>query len=395
MRKLLLFILLIILVSACALKSAQQNLSAGDYDSVIQTSVEKLIKNKTKKKNQAYILLAEEAFAKAKERDLREIDILMKDANPRNLEQVYNMFLRLNSRQEKIRPLLPLKITTENRNANFSFEDYSEQMVNSKNSLIKYLYDNSKGLLATNNKVNIRRAYDDLVYVNQLQANYKDVNKLINEARNKGMDYVEVYSNNQTNKIIPKDLLHALLDFNTYGLNEKWVTYHNNREKNIQYNYAIDINFREINISPELIKEKEFMVEKEIVDGKIKKLNSRGIVEKDSLGRVIYVDNIKLIKARINEFLQSKSVQVIAQIDYVDLKSNKIIQSFPLQSEFVFEHIYAKYRGDIRAVDLNYQVYFKNRPMPFPTNEQMVYDTGEDLKSKIKNVITKNKIVKQ
>jgi hypothetical protein len=27
----------------------------------------------------------------------------------------------------------------------------------------------------------------------------------------------------------------------------------------------------------------------------------------------------------------------------------------------------------------------------FPTNEQMVYDTGEDLKLKLKNIITNNK----
>lgn len=394
MKKNLLIICLIFLLSSCALKTAKQNLSSGDYDAVITTSVEKLIKNKTKKKNQEYILLAEDAFAKAKDRDLRQIDFLMKDANPRNLEQVYNTFINLNRRQEKLRPLLPLKITSENRNANFVFEDYSEQMINSKNALVKYLYDNSKGLLGTNSKVNFRRAYDDLMYINQLQANYKDVNKLIIDAKNKGMDYVEVYSNNQTNKIIPKDLLYALLDFDTYGLNEKWITYHNIREKNIQYNYAIDINFREINISPEQIKEKEFVLEKEIIDGKIAKVNSRGIVEKDSLGRTIYVDNIKLVKARVNEFLQSKSVQVIAKIDYVDLKTNKIIQTFPIQSEFIFQHIYARYRGDIRAVDVNYQVNFKNRPVPFPTNEQMVFDTGEDLKNKVKSIIQNNKIVK-
>ncbi len=394
MKKYLLFLFFIFLIISCGVKNTQQDLASGNYENVILKSVQKLQKNKTKKSSQSYIHFLEEAFAKAKERDLRNIDFLIKDANPQNLDKVFKTYQDLNRRQEQIRPLLPLKLNTENRNAVFEFEDYSEQIVNSKNALVKHLYDNSKGLLGTKIKANYRRAYDDLVYLNQLNSNYKDVATLISEAKNKGMDYVEVYSNNQTNMIIPQDLLRALLDFNTYGLNEKWVTYHNEKQKNIDYEYAIDINFREINISPEQVKEKEFEREKEILDGKKKKLDSRGRVVKDSLGRDVYEDNYKIVKIKINEFIQFKSVQVVAKIEYIDLKNNNLIQSFPIVSEFVFENIYARYRGDLRAADKNYQNYFSNKAVPFPSNEQMVYDTGEDLKNKVKSIIQRNKIIK-
>lgn len=35
--------------------------------------------------------------------------------------------------------------------------------------------------------------------------------------------------------------------------------------------------------------------------------------------------------------------------------------------------------------------YFDRRAVPFPTNEQMVYDSGEDLKAKLKSIISGNR----
>ena len=58
--------------------------------------------------------------------------------------------------------------------------------------------------------------------------------------------------------------------------------------------------------------------------------------------------------------------------------------------KFVFENIYATYKGDARAADDGYSQNFYNKAVPFPTSEQMVYDTGENLKAKINGVITDN-----
>lgn len=391
MKKTTLLLFLLLIVAGCGVKQTQNFVSSGDYDAAIDKAVSGLRNNKDKKGKQDYVYLLEEAFAKAKDRDLRNITMLAKDANPRNFEQVFNTYVQLNNRQEKIRPLLPLKLLKEGRNANFPFDDYTDQIIDSKNALSRHLYDNAKGLLGTKDKVNYRRAYDDLVYLDQLTPNYKDVRKLMEDAKFKGTDFVHVYTKNETKIIIPTDLQTALLDFSTYGLNDKWTAYHSTKQKNIVYDYAMLVNFRQINISPEQIKEKEFVNEKEIVDGKKKLLDARGRVVKDSLGKDVMVDNIKVVRIKINEFRQFKTAQVVAKVDYLDLKTNQLIQTFPISSEFVFENIYAKYRGDLRAIEKEYQQYFRNRPVPFPSNEQMVYDTGEDLKTKLKNIIVKNK----
>ncbi|WP_298224024.1 hypothetical protein [Flavobacterium sp.] len=395
MKKISLLFLLMI-VGACGVKTTRKMVASGDYDSAIEKAVKGLQSNKDAKGKQDYVYLLEEAFAKAKERDLRDIAGWgwFKDANPKDLEAIYNTYKLLSERQELIRPLLPLKLIKEGRDAKFPMEDYSEQLTNSRNALSKYLYLNSVAALMSGDKMRCRRAYDDLVYLNQINPGYKDVTKLINDAQFKGTDFVIVSTKNQTNVIVPKRLNDDLMDFSTYGLNDKWTAYHNAKQKGIDYTYGIEINFRDINISPERINEKEFQKEKVIKDGVKKLLDARGREVKDSLGKPIYVDNMKTVQIAIYESTQQKAVQVTAKVDYVNLKTNQLLQTFPIASEFLFQNVYAHYQGDRRACETDYLQNFDRRQVPFPTNEQMVFDCGEDLKNKLKDIISRNAIGK-
>jgi hypothetical protein len=391
MKKTITLLSFLLLIS-CALKQTQELLHSGDYDSAIDNAVYGLRNNKDKKGNQEYVYILEEAFFKAKERDLRDIDLLAKDANPRNLEQIFNTYVQLNNRQEKIRPLLPLKKLKDNAEAKFAFDDYADQIISSKEALSKYLYTNTKALLATKDKMSYRRAYDDLAYLNQITPNYKDVPQLMQQALQKGSDYVSVYTRNETNVLLPLQLENELLDISTYGLNDKWTVYHSKPQPGVAYDYGIVLNFREINVTPEQMKEKEFTREKNIKVGKKKKV-VRGHVVKDSLGKPIMEDVYKLVRCQVSEYSQFKASQVTAKVDYVDFNNNnKLLQTFPISSEFIFENRYAKYKGDRRAVEADYYPFFDQRALPFPSNEQMVFDTGEDLKGKFKTIILRNKL---
>lgn len=394
MKKITLLLAFLLVISSCAKRETRNMLTSGDYDGAIINAVNGLQGNKNAKGKQDYVYMLEEAYAKADERDLRNIATWFKDANPRNLEQIYDTYINLNKRQEMIRPLLPLKLLKEGRDAKFPFSDYSDQIVSSKNALAKYLYDNSKALLATKDKMSFRRAYDDLVYLNELSPNFKDVPQLIETAKFKGTDYVNVYTKNETNMVIPVRLQDDLLDFSTYGLNDKWTVYHSNKVKGIDYDYGMIVNFRQINISPEQVKEKEFQKEKQIKDGVKNLVDANGNVVKDSLGKPIKVDNFKTVSISIYEFAQFKACQVTAKVDYIDFKSNQLIDTFPIASEFTFNHIYSRYKGDKRACEQDYYPNFDRRAVPFPSNEQMVYDTGEDLKGKLKTIISRNKFRK-
>ncbi len=391
MKKITSVLALFLIVTSCGVKQTRALLTSGDYDAAIRNAVDGLRGNKNAKGKQDYVYMLEEAFAKVKERDLRDINSWFKDTNPQNLEKIYNTYVQLNYRQEQIRPLLPLKLLQEGRDAQFPFDDYTDQIVSSKNALSKYLYDNSKALLLTKDKMTIRRAYDDLVYLESINPGFKDVAKLTDEAKFKGTDFVNVYFKNETNMVIPVRLENDLLDFSTYGLNDKWTDYHSNRQKGIDYDYGLIVNFRQINISPEQVKEKQFDKEKLIKDGVKNLLDTNGNVVKDSLGHPVKVDNMRTVRISIYEFSQIKSCQVTAKVDYINFKTNQLIETFPLASEFVFSNIYSNYKGDKRACEDTYYSNFDRRVVPFPSNEQMVFDTGNDLKAKLKDIISRNK----
>jgi hypothetical protein len=379
-----------LILASCGVKQTQNLLHSGNYDEAISNSISGLRSNKDKKGNQDYIYLMEEAFAKAKERDLNSLNLLENDRNPANFEKIYTTYLQLNDRQERIKPLLPLKLLKEGRNAIFPFENYNSQIISSKNNLSNYLYDNAKSLLSSKDKMNFRKAYDNLTYLNQINPNYKNVLDLLNEAHFKGTDYVSVETKNETSMIIPIRLQNDLLDFNTYGLDNKWTIYHGNKQKGVNYDYGILLSFREILISPEQIKEKEFIKERQIKDGQKKLLDAKGKEVIDNTGKPVMVDNLRNVTIRINETRQFKSSQITVKVDYIDFKKNQLIQSFPLTNEYVFENIYSNFNGDKRASDDNYYSYFDKKAVPFPTNEQMIYNTGENLKTKLKDLLNRN-----
>jgi hypothetical protein len=391
MQKITLFLSILFLAVSCGVKTTQSLLSDGDYDGAINRAVEGLKTKKDSKGKQDYVYLLEEAFAKAKDRDLRNLELLEKEKNPVNYERIYTTYVQLNNRQEKIRPLLPLPLLKLGKNASFPFDNYSDRIVSSKNDLSKYLYENSQLLLKSKNKLDFRKAYDDLAYLESINPNYKNARKLMDDALFKGTDFVNVYATNETQMIIPKQLQNDLLDISTYGLDDKWTVYHSLKQKNVVYDYGLVINFRDIAISPEQIKEKEFIKERQVKDGEKTLLDSKGKPVKDSAGNVVKVDNLVTIRANIYEFRQFKSCLVTAKVDYIDLKNNQLMQTFPVSSEYVFENVYSTYKGDKNACDQSYWNYFGKRAVAFPNNEQMVYDTGEDLKAKLKNIIIRNR----
>lgn len=393
MRKNILLLALSLTLLACGgVKKTQEAINYGNYDEAIEIALKHLRNNKTKKGNQSYVLMLEEAFLKVTNRDLEKIEFLQKDGNPANLEAIYSLFTSLDMRQEKIKPLLPLPIHAKKRNAKFVFNDYTNNIITSKNQLSEYLYNNARLALSTsNNKFDYRDVYGDLKFVDDINPNYKNTRSLMDKAHFKGTDFVFVTMQNKTNQVIPIRLEEDLLNFDTYRLNDFWTVYHNNKQPDFNYDFEMALNLREINISPELIREKELSVEKEIKDGWEYLHDENGTIVKDSSGVKIKVDTFKNVRAKLFIVTQSKSTQVIGQVNYINLKTNQLIESFPIASEFVFEHRFATFSGNRDALDKNQLRLISQREIPFPSNEQMVYDTGEDLKLKIKNIISRNR----
>ncbi|QLG43825.1 hypothetical protein [Costertonia aggregata] len=390
MKKALLYsIVLVIFISCGGVKKTQEALNSGNYSTAIDKAIVNLVENKTKKGHQDYIILLEEAFKKNTERELQKINFLNKDGNPANFETIFNSYSNLKDIQQRIRPLLPLRIYEENRNAKFSFQNYDEKIITAKIELSDYLYDNATNLLANaSEKVDYRRAYDDFTYLEKLNPGYSDTKQKIEEAYAKGLDYVKVKMVNDTEQIIPARLEEDLLNFNTYGLNNLWTEYHSNPNDKINYDYEMEVAFRGIDISPEQVREKQISKERQIKDGYTYATDNDGNVVKDSLGNKIKIDKFKTVRCDFYQFTQFKSAQVTGNVVFKDLRTKQQVNTYPLSSGFVFEHVYANYDGDKRALENDLISLLQLAAVPFPSNEQMVFDAGEDLKARLKQIIT-------
>lgn len=386
MKKILLYTLALTLLLACSTsKKIEKSLSIGNYDLAISDAISKLRTNKDKRGKAEFIVMLHEAYNKATERDLSNIDFLKKDNNPENYINIYDSYVGLDNRQERIKPLLPLYVNS--KEVRFNFNNYNSDIIKYKNNASQQLYNNAKTLLTSNSKLDYRTAYQYLKDIEDINPNYKDVRDLMEMAHNKGTDFVLVNMINDTNKVIPTRLETDLLNFSSYGLNNFWAVYHSTPDDKITYDYNMRVNLRDINVSPEQIKERQVIKEKQVVDGKKNLLDERGQVVKDTLGNTIQVDNLKSVRCEYYEFTQFKATQVTGKVEFVDLNTNQLVEAFPVSSEFIFEHIYATSSGDRRALDTSLIPFLERRAVPFPTEEQMIYDTGEDLKLQLKNII--------
>jgi hypothetical protein len=393
MKKTLLIFSAVFLFLACGgVKKTQEAINTGNYQQAINSALRNLADNKDKRNNQPYVLMLEEAFAKNMERELQNIAFLEKDGNPANLEAVYKGYSQLRQIQERIRPLLPLYIRDENRNARFNFRNFDEEIIDSKERLSEYLYDNALSLFENaSSKMDYRKAYEDFRYLDEINPGFADTKEQMELAYQRGLDFVKVKMVNDTQVVIPTRLEEELLNFNTYGLNDLWTQYHNNPMENIKYDYEMQVAFREINISPEQVNEKQLVKEKQVKDGYRYLEDENGNLVKDSLGNEIKIDNFKTVRCNYYQFTQQKMAQVTGLVSFIDLQTKQQLNTYPLSSEFLFQHVYANYSGDRRALDNDLIALLNLAAVPFPSNEQMVYDAGEDLKARLKDIIVRHR----
>lgn len=389
-KQLLVTISFLFLISCSSIKNTQEAINNGNYDTAINIAIDNLKKNKTKKGNQPYVLMLQEAYVKVTAKDLDRISFLKKDQNPENIETIYGIYNNLKNRQEAIKPLLPLRILENGNEAEFNFHNYDDDIIANKNQLSDYLYSKARKLFDANNKFDYRTAFEDLEYIEKINPNFKDVRNLINIAHERGLDFVIVSMKNETDKVIPKRLEEDLLNFDTYGLNDLWTVYHGAKDPKINYDFGLELNLRNIQVSPEQVREKQIIKEKEVKEGFKYLLDKEGNQVLDSEGNKIKVDKMVKVRCNLYQFTQFKSVKVTGQVKYIDLNRKQTIETYPIESEFLFQHIYANYKGDKRALEDSFLDQIALKVVPFPTNEQMIYDSGQDLKEKLKSIITRN-----
>jgi hypothetical protein len=381
MKHLLLILSILVLASCGSSKKALQN---ARFDEAIQRSVKNLRKNPAKQKE---IDVLSEAYAKAEQLDLSRIDFLKSGGEEAAWEEIFNRFDALQERQTLI-STLPQNVLQEIR---FMPKDFSRDLFAAKKRASDFLYQRAMASLATNNKYKARDAFYDLQKVKQYSPDYKNVDSRLDEALFKGTNQVLFKIKNGSNVMIPKQMESEILKISMKDLNVNWLNYDTKADPAIRYDYFIQLTVKSIAVSPEQVKESSFTDEKEIQDGFKYKLDKKGNVAKDSAGNDIKLPNYKNIACKVIETRQSKSALIGGSLDYVDARSNQLVKTLPVAAEMVFENRAATAVGDIAALKPESKKWLGNKPVPFPSNEQMVLDGGAVLKDKVKEILWNNK----
>ena len=376
--------------NACV--SPQKLVETGNYDKAIVKSLKKLSGNK--KKRQKYVVALEEAFEKATKRDMAQADWLKQENRPENWEKINKIYRKIRERQENIEPLLPL-IDQYGIKANFKFVRVEGLERESKEKAAAYLYEHAQELLTeaeNGNKHAARNAHAELAKISEYYRNYRDQRTLLEKARDLGMVNILYKMENHSPMILPRDFQADLERISVRDLNSTWKTFHLQEKAGLNYDYTVVMNLTHIEISPSLVKEREFQESRKIEDGFEYVLDENGNVLKDSLGNDVKVTKYRKVNAWVLETFQNKYATLEGTLAFFDNRTKDVVLEKNLAVDAVFENYASTFRGDDRALSRETKRRIGNQPLPFPTDEAMIFQAAEQLKPAIKNKIAGTRI---
>lgn len=384
MKKLYFIFSLLLIVSCSNLKKAEKSMDSGNYIQAFDLLLKEYQKGISDRNRDKFLPVFQTAYRNMVSAQETRIESLKSAKNPAYNGEIYETLVNLHQRQEQIRKLLP--IFNKGKEMVFTTKNYLPAIADAKNEYVNYLYQSSSQKIHSLDKREVREAYGDLTKIQTLSPGYLDVQSLMKQAHNKGIEYILVQIENRSNQILPARLEQDLTQFNSYGLDNFWTEFHHQQQADLNYDYLIRLEIDQILISPERINTRRHDFEKEIVDG-WDYLYENGRRVLDSLGKPIRVDQFKIVSARVEESIQEKDAMVQGSAELIHLKNQKVIDRQRLNSEFGFRNHFAQFFGDRKALDDHMLNLIRNRILPFPSNEQMVYDCGEELKVQLKRML--------
>ncbi len=375
-------LLLFSLILAAGCVSSEKYLQKGQYDKAINKSVKKLRKDAGNDK-ELYVL--KEAYTKANSFDMDRISFLEKEGRDENYLDIYNLYIRLDNRQDRIKTL-PTSLMNE-----FEIIDYDDRLIASKEQAAEVSYERGLEYLERGDRESARMAYQEFDRVRSIYSNYKDVDAKLRESRYLGTNQVLFVIENNSQSVLPERFDEELRKIGLSDLNGRWIQYSVFEDEELEYDYFVVLNIQNIAVSPERIDREKYTDSKEIQDGTKYVLDERGNVKKDSLGNDIREPNMITVEAEVTQARQWKEGIVGGTIDYVDLRTDQLVKTEAISVTALFEHFSATYAGDERALSDESKKKLGDDRVPFPPSEVMLMDAADLLKNRTKEIMYKNR----
>ena len=373
--------ILTILLAGCG--SSKKQLEKGNYDAAIQKAVKDLRKDP---KDTKQIDILNQAYKIANEQDNERVRMLKMEGKPNSWDEIYLVYKALNDRQALVRTLPPLNMN--GRSIEFPYVDYIQDMVNAKRKAADFYYAHGDELMKSGIKESYRQAFAEYMRAKEYVGDYEGIDNKIQDAKLRGISKVFISIQNSSMLKFPKEFEDDLLALDLPRLNSEWVEYSTqNLNENTQYDYYVNVNVKNIMVSPDQSLQRDSVIKRRIEDGFTYVMDKKGNVMKDSLGNDIKQPKYKNLQCALVETIQSKTCRIDGDVDVIQMNPNKELRKDPIRAESNFENISSRALGDIQALNANQLERTKTSIVPFPTDIAMVIRCSQSLKMAIRGAI--------
>lgn len=386
MKRFLPFIfILTIILSGCG--SSKKQLQKGNYDAAIDKAVKQLRRDASDVKQ---IDILTQAYKVANDQDNERVRYLKMEGRPNNWDEIYLVYKALSDRQSLVKTVTPLNYN--GRSVDFPYVDYLPDMVNAKRKAADFYYAHGTDLMKSNIKENYRQAFAEFMRAKNYIGDYEGIDSKILEAKTMGMSRVFVSIQNSSFLKFPNEFEQDLLVLDLPNLNSEWVEYHTqNLNANTQYDYYVNVNIKNIAVSPDRTVQKDSVIKRDVEDGFTYALDKKGNVMRDTLGNDIKLKKYKTLQCALVESIQTKACRIDGDVEVIQMNPNKVLKKDPIGAQSNFENVSSRALGDTQALNAQQLERTKNPQVPFPTDIEMVIRCSENLKRAINGAIQGNR----
>jgi hypothetical protein len=261
-------------------------------------------------------------------------------------------------------------------------------MVNAKRKAADFYYAHGDELMKSGIKESYRQAFAEYMRAKEYVGDYEGIDNKIQDAKLRGISKVFISIQNSSMLKFPKEFEDDLLALDLPRLNSEWVEYSiQNLNENTQYDYYVNVNVKNIMVSPDQSLQRDSVIKRRIEDGFTYVMDKKGNVMKDSLGNDIKQTKYKNLQCALVETIQSKTCRIDGDVDVIQMNPNKELRKDPIRAESNFENISSRALGDIQALNANQLERTKTSIVPFPTDIAMVIRCSQSLKMAIRGAI--------
>lgn len=386
MRFFTLIIAFLLVLIGCS--SPEKLLQQGNYDAIVEKSVKNLIKSPNSEED---AVMLDKAYKLANDRDLERVKYLKLEGNPNTWDEMLSLYSNLKNRQTSVRRVLPLHIGGST--VQYDFVDYDAEIVAAKRKAADYYFTHGRKLMENKTKDSYRQAYYELVKAKTYSGDsYRELDQIIGEAKYLGMSRVLVSVVNRTIINLPQEFSDGLVAVNANEVNSEWVEYYTRKlDDQIQYDYFVDIILQSIEVSPDVVQDKDLIEKKTVDNGFDYVLDAKGNVMKDTSGNDIKVKKYKEIQCTVIESHQIKDCNIKGEIEFISTNPQSLLKKQPIAAGTHFEYVSARAIGDVNALSPEKKKLVSIKPVPFPSDIQMIVDCTEALKKSINEAINYNR----